>query len=447
MFKTAGVRCTRSVFSAISIVSLTVLLGACAHSSSPDPGGSKSWVVENVASKPTQELYAEWIAPAVYKRSGSQVIGDYTVESGNLIAPDKPIGSLVAVRNANGSLTAMIEEKGKSGLVTINSKGQGTFTPSPLEDFLRPDTVNVEAATATAESESASEESRVVDIFMGYSRAAVDAVGGDVVADALAKVESVNLALRNSLVTRVSLKLVGVQVIERNYPITTETLSALPTIFTEGIKTSQPDLIHGIFLDDEASTAVGWGEYRGRKGISHAIGEAFRHEIGHNAGGQHCYSQGGAISTYAYGYNNGKTTTIQCGNESPYYSNPSVKDADGLPLGNLLTANMARVWTNNANRLFSYAPSVELKAPSDFRVVWESHTSIKFVWAPSLRAVKYEIWGRDNILLPPKKFGESSTTEGIAEGVPSGLRPYHVVAVYLDGSKSPPSEVVTAKPL
>jgi hypothetical protein len=114
MFKTAGVRFVRSVFYSISIASLAGLVGACTHSSPPDPGGPKSWVVENVASKTTQELYADWIAPAVYKRSGSKVIGDYTVESGNLIGPDKSIGSLVTVRHTNGSLTAMIEEKGKS---------------------------------------------------------------------------------------------------------------------------------------------------------------------------------------------------------------------------------------------------------------------------------------------------------------------------------------------
>ncbi|WP_448089806.1 hypothetical protein [Pseudomonas azerbaijanoccidentalis] len=440
MFKTAGVRFVRSVFYSISIASLAGLLGACTHSSPPDPGRPQSWVVENVASKTTQELYADWIAPAVYKRSGSKVIGDYTVESGNLIGPDKSIGSLVTVRHANGSLTAMIEEKGKSGLLTINSKGQGDFTPSPTLDFSRPDTVNIGAVTPTDQPESVTEEPYTVDVFIGYSRTAVDAVGGDVIADALAKVESVNLGLRNSLVTNVSLKLVGVQVIDRNYPMTGETLRDLPTIFSKGIETSQPDLIQGVFSNHPDDTSGGWGEYRGRKAVSHAIGEAFRHEVGHNAGGAHCYADGGAISTYAYGYNNGKTTTIQCGNESPFYSNPLVKDANDLPLGNVLTANMARVWRNNTVRLSSYAPTVIPQAPQNFRATPYSSTAVTFAWDLEPRAVRYQIW-RGIVLVEDTESTEITTTN-----VTAGLQRYYVVAVYFDGTKSPPSNLVWTKP-
>jgi hypothetical protein len=443
MFEIADLRLVRGAFSALS---LAVLLGACAHTAPPEPAGPKSWIVENVSGKTTQELYADWIAPAVYERSGSKVIGDYTVESGNLIMPDKSIGSLVTVRSKDGSLTTVVEQKGKSGLLAINNKGQGNFTPYLSEDFARPDTVSVEEVKESANSKLATEEPLVVDIFMGYSRSAVEAAGGDVVANALAKVESVNLALRNSLVTSVSLRLVGVQVVEQSYPVTGETLSNLPTIFKDGIQRSQPDLIHGMFTSHPDDTAGGWGEYRGRKAISHVIGEAFRHEVGHNAGGAHCYSDGGAISTYAYGYNNGKTHTIQCGNGNPYYSNPLVKDGDGLPIGHVLTANMARVWRNNEKRLSSYAPPTELSAPGNFGVVWTSHDSIKFEWDKSPRAVKYEVWGRDNILLPPKRFAESTTLDAVVTGLPSGLRPYHVVAVYFDGSKSSPSNIVSAKP-
>jgi hypothetical protein len=246
--------------------------------------------------------------------------------------------------------------------------------------------------------------------------------------------------LRNSLVTSVSLKLVGVQVVERNYPITTETLSNLPTIFQEGIEISRPDLIHGMFLYDSDSTGGGWGEYRGRKAISHAIGEAFRHEVGHNAGGAHCFSQGGAISTYAYGYNNGKTTTIQCGNGSPFYSNPLVKDANDLPLGNALTADMARVWRNNAVRLSSYAPTIIPQAPQNFRATPYSTTAITFAWDPEPRAVRYQIW-RGIVLVADVKSTEVTTTN-----VTSGLQRYYVVAVYFDGKKSPRSNLVWTKP-
>lgn len=444
MFKTAGVRCLRVASLALSMVALAGFLGACTHQTPPDPTGPKNWIVENVASKTTQELYAGWIAPAVFNRSGSQEIGSYTVESGNLILPDKSIGSLVTVRNTDGSLTAMIEKNGKSGLVTINNKGVGTFTPSPPQDFSRPDIVNIEAVKAD-EHESVTVEPAIVDIFMGYSRAAVNAVGGNVVADALAKVESVNLALRNSLVTSVTLKLVGAQVVEQDYPITTETLGDLPTIFQEGIQRSQPDLIHGIFLYDSESTAAGWGEYRGRKAISHAIGEAFRHEVGHNAGGAHCSSQGGAISTYAYGFNNGKTTTIQCGNGSPFYSNPLVKDAHNLPLGSALLANMARVWRNNTNRLSSYAPPYELKAPVGFVKTGSTSNSISFKWEMVPQAISYEIYQVKNSDPLPKKIGDSSEANFVAWNVLRGML-YFVKAVDSVGNVSRASNSVVDEP-
>jgi hypothetical protein len=259
-------------------------------------------------------------------------------------------------------------------------------------------------------------------------------------------VESVNLALRNSLVANVSLKLVGVQVVEKNYPVTVETLRDVQKIFTEGIQNSQPDMIYGMFSGHPDDTAGGWGYVRNRMAISHVNGEAFRHEVGHNAGGGHCYGEGGALLLYAHGHNNGKTTTIQCGNESPYYSNPTIKDAYGLPVGNLLTANMARVWRESAKRLSSYAPFVELSTPENLRVVWTSYNSIKFEWDKSPRAVKYEIWGRESVLLPPKKVAESTTLDGVVLNVPSGLRPYYVVAVYFDGAKSSPSKIVSVKP-
>jgi hypothetical protein len=335
----------------------------------------------------------------------------------------------------------MIEEKGKSGLVKINSQGDGTFTPSPPQDFLRPDIVN-NGDVKDVEHDSVTQAPAVVDIFLGYSRAAANAVGGDAEADALAKVESVNLALRNSKVSTVSLKLVGVQVVDRNYPITTETMNNLPTIFQEGIQRSQPDLIHGIFLFDSDSTAAGWGDYRGRKAISHAIGQAFRHEVGHNAGGAHCFSQGGAISTYAYGFNNGNTTTIQCGNESPFYSNPLVKDAHNKPLGNALTANMASVWRNNASRLSSYAP---LKAPEGLVKTGSTSNSISFKWEKVPQATRYEIFQVKNSDPQPKKIGDSSETYFVAWEVLRGML-YFVKAVDSVGNVSRASNSVVDEP-
>ncbi|MNQ69892.1 hypothetical protein D3C85_845100 [compost metagenome] len=358
MFKTAGVRCIRRVSSALLIVSLAVLLGACAHTSPPDPGGVKSWVVENVASKSTEQLYADLIKPGVFERSSSNVIDGYTVESGNLLMPDKSVGSLVTVRSGNGGLTAVIEQPGNNGLLVVKGEGESRFTPFPKRDYSLPDMV-VEDANTVVPKSPASAGPYVIDMLIGYSRSAVEAAGGDAHANALAQVESVNLALRNSLVTNVSLKLVGVQVVENNYSITpgnNQTLGRLPEIFSEGMKTFEPDMVYGVFSGHPEDSAVGWAYAPGRFAIGYVYGEAFRHEVGHNAGGLHCQHDGGGIVPYGYGFANGNTFTAQCGNSSPYYSTPDVRDAHGLLIGNTATADMARVWRENAARLSSYAP-------------------------------------------------------------------------------------------
>jgi len=353
MFKTAGGCSVRCVFSALSIVSLTALLGACANSSPPDPGGPKSWKVENVASKSTAELYADLIKPGVFERSSSKVIDGYTVESGNLLMPDKSVGSLVTVRSSDGSLTSVIEEPDKRGLLLVNNKGESSFTPSPPQDYSKLDTLVENAKSKTvAPKPTVTAGPYIIDMFIGYSRSAANIVG-NVQANALAQVESVNLALRNSRVTDVSLRLVGTQVVEQNYPIAGSTLDDLPRIFNEGIRISEPDMIYGIFSGHPGDTAVGWAFVGGRAAIGNVYGEAFRHEVGHNAGGGHCHEPGGG---YNFGFNNGKSSTAQCGNESPYYSTPSVRDQHGLPLGDAATADMARVWRENAQRLSSYAP-------------------------------------------------------------------------------------------
>lgn len=442
MFQTAGVRFMRDVCTSLSVVLLAGLLGACAHS--PDPGGPKSWVVENVASKATAELYADVIKPGVFERSSSKVIDGYTVESGNLIMPDKSVGSLVTARSKDGGLTALVEKSGKTGLLVINSNGESRFTPDSVRDPTLPDMVLEKKITKpSASKSSAADGPYVIDILIGYSRAAVAIAGGDAYANALVKVESVNLALRNSLVSNVSMRLVGVQIIEQNYPTTTDTLAKLPEIFSVGMKVYEPDMLFGVFAPHDDDTASGWGYVPGWTAIGHVSdGWVFRHEIGHNAGGSHCHVPGGS---YNFGFQNGKNGTIQCGEDTPYYSNPSVRDENGLPRGNAATADMARVWRENAERLSSYAHFIP-KPPTGFRSNGNSYGSISFVWDQSPRAVKYEIWGRDNILLPPKKYGEFSTLSGTIVNVPSGFRPYHLVAVYDDGGRSPNSNVVNAKP-
>ncbi|MDZ5435084.1 hypothetical protein T3H00_20765 [Pseudomonas fluorescens] len=357
MFNTAGMRFMWRVFFALSVVPLVGVLGACTHAPTDEPGKPENWVVENVVSKSTAELYAEWVKPAVFERSSSKVINGYTVESGKLRMPDKSEGALVTVRSPDGGLTAFINKPETSGSLHIDSKGAGRFIPVSDDNSDIEDTVpNPNEKVATAPAKSTNAEPLVVEILMGYSKAGVVRAGGDAMADALAKIEYVNLALRNSLVTNVLFKLVGIQIVEQDQQITNDTLNKLSTIFALGIARFNPDVFYGSFASFAPSGPAGIAWRPGRIGIaiSHSF-PTFAHELAHNAGSDHCNVNG--VNDYRFGYYNGKTGTMLCvQNRQAYFSNPDVKDEYGLPRGNAVTANTARVWRENAQRLSSYTP-------------------------------------------------------------------------------------------
>ncbi|MDB6146019.1 MAG: hypothetical protein JWP80_5063, partial [Pseudomonas sp.] len=182
-------------------------------------------------------------------------------------------------------------------------------------------------------------------------RSAADHVG-DAQAYALAQVESVNLALHNSKVLDVSLELAGIQIIDQDYPITAETLGAVDRLFPAG-KFLKADLTAAFFVGNSDDSAPSLAYSPGRLSVQSVKSSiALRHSLGHNAGGGHCNDQG---SGYNVGYDNGRTRDIMCGNASSYYSTPDVQDRYGLPMGNAQSADLARVWRENADRLSSYA--------------------------------------------------------------------------------------------
>ena len=448
MFKTAGVCFIRRAFSGLSLVCLAVILGACAHPPTTDSGEPESRVFENVASKSTAELYADLIAPAVFERSSSKVIDGYTVESGKLRMPDKSEGSLVTVRSVDGSLTALINKPGQFGSLHVDSKGVSQFIPEPETNTDFEDAVpNPNEQVATAPVDSAQAEHFVVDVLMGYSKAGVDRAGGDAHADALAKIELANMMLRNSLVDNVSLRLVGIQVVEDDYPITTATLGKLRTIFAEGIARFQPDVTYGNFAYIVPGGAIGWGWRPGGSAIGvSSSASTFAHEIGHNAGSSHCNVNG--VNNYHFGYFNGKSRSILCsGPNSIYYSTPAVMDQYGLPLGNAVTADTARVWRENAARLSSYAPPQSPPtAPENFAKVGSTASTITFSWSASPKAVRYEIYSvevaYENL---PKKIGDSTALTFTATNI-SGEALYFVKAVSFIGLVSVPSNSVVARP-
>lgn len=434
MINIASVRFVRRASSVLGIASLAALLSACSHPTPPDASESKSWVIENVVGKSTAELYANVIAPAVFERSGSKVVDGYTVESGNLTMPDKSVGSLVTVRSKDGSLTAIVERSGKNGLLVVNSKGETRFTPFPARDYSLPDTVLEKETKPGTVTSAVTARHYVIDMFIGYTRVAAEAVGGDAYANALAQVESVNLALRNSLVSNVSMRLVGVQIVEQSYPVNRKTFYALPQIFSAGIATYKPDLIYGMVGGHPDDQFGGLAVVRGRHAIGWVYGEAFRHEIGHNAGGAHCAINGGAPVPYGYGHSNGKTSTAQCGNENPYYSTPAVRDAYGLLIGDATNADMARVWRENAARLSTYTIA-PISTPENFRKTASTVFTVTFSWDPSPDAVRYEIYYTSPTTQNPVKTGEATDLSYTANTT-SNRTIYYAKAVSPNGDVS-----------
>ncbi|WP_165673712.1 carbohydrate-binding protein [Metapseudomonas otitidis] len=195
----------------------------------------------------------------------------------------------------------------------------------------------------------------VIDLLAGFSSEAAKFIG-DHEAFALTLVASVNRNLKQSQVEGVRLRLVGTQVVPGDYPITTGSLAQVSTLFRDGMRQYSPDLVAGFVKGTPGvDTAVGWAYVGGRYSINYINSPTvFRHEVAHNAGGSHCPDG----KSHRFGYNNGRVGTILCGNQVPFYSNPDLRDVQGIPLGDARTANMARVWRENAARMSAYSPAV-----------------------------------------------------------------------------------------
>lgn len=227
-------------------------------------------------------------------------------------------------------------------------------------DYLMPTLKEMAQQQLTREGASTYQADRdaqgniVIDILAGFSKAAAKTIV-DHEAFAIAQVTTINQALKNSRVEKVRVRLVGTQIIDQDRAITTDTLSSLSTLFQSGIKQYSPDLIAGFFEGNGNDTAIGWGYVNGRYTVNALYAStSLRHEVGHNVGGGHC-SPG---NDDAYGWDNGKTKTIQCGNDIGYYSNPDLHDNYGLAIGKQGQANMARVWRANAEKISAYNPAV-----------------------------------------------------------------------------------------
>ncbi|WP_236234434.1 discoidin domain-containing protein [Pseudomonas tohonis] len=277
------------------------------------------------------------------------------------------VDDVIVVARRDGSFIALLPES--NIVIRGEASGQQTLTrydashthPPASRDYVEdpqadlPHEVQSFSGARSFLVDRNAEGEVVVDVLAGFSRNAVEYIG-DHEAYALAQIASVNLALKNSRVEGVRLRLVGTQVIDSEHAITRETLHKLNVLFADGMRQYGPDLVTGFFRGITGEdTMLGWGNIRGRYSINVITSPTtFRHEVGHNIGANHCPEGDG----YRYGYHNGRVGTIMCGNQVNYFSNPDLRDRQGVPLGHPEMADVARLWRENSARMSAYSPSV-----------------------------------------------------------------------------------------
>lgn len=297
-------------------------------------------------------VYADVIGSARFERSAIKVEQGYTVESGNLYTRDGDTGSLVVVRSPSGAITLLVDQAGKRRFLVMDTQGTSSITEEPFLDYLKSDTVAAVTQIPRAKDDVTSAvDPHFIDLLVAYNVGALREINADPIAYALVQIETVNLGLRNSLVSNLSLRLVAVNVFDVSYDTSSGGLHSWKSKLDDYRTLYHAD-VSAAFTSDTEHGVAGMAFVFGDTSVNWSLGfGAFRHEIGHNAGGGHCNDN---PASYHFGYDNGKSSTYLCGNGSPYYSTPAVRDAHGLPLGNAQTADMARVWRENTVRMTGY---------------------------------------------------------------------------------------------
>ncbi|NWA23489.1 hypothetical protein HX866_01155 [Pseudomonas gingeri] len=270
------------------------------------------------------------------------------------------VGSISVVLNNEGRFYALVESPTFRGVVRSNAKGEQFLIPEKPYDELAPDTVKLENSETNNETTVAPEAdvdcngTNIVDVLAGFSRAAVNKIGGPELTLDYARlaIEAANVGLRNSRIDTVRLRLLGIDIVEEDFPMTRESLSELSSLFGPAAQLIGADMIAGFSRGGGGFASLG-GRYS-LQGVDSPT--AFRHEIGHNVGGNHCNT--GGSNDYKFGYSNGTSSTFLCGNSAPYYSTPLISDSSGKPLGNATTADMARLWREQAAKMSSYQKAV-----------------------------------------------------------------------------------------
>ncbi|VXA79913.1 MULTISPECIES: pre-peptidase C-terminal domain-containing protein [Aeromonas] len=319
---------------------------------------------------PMPPLYLDGIGEVTLNITETKSELGRTVLSGALLQKGVPVpyAEVVLVETDQGGIMASIEAlQGKWLIMSDETSGEQYLIKRhqfEMDDEIIqapgvPEALaNIMSMENSVSGDRDPEGNIVIDVLMGFSEKAMAYVQ-DKDAYALMQIATVNNALRNSKIEGIKVRLVGTGTTPMHEGMSSHQLSKLDDWFANAIAQYSPDIVAGIMLWDDTNTypnqAGGWGYVSGNYNINEVRSvNAFRHELGHNIGGSHCFDGSG----YNFGYDNGKSRTHMCGNDINYYSNPEVTDFFGLPIGNPNTANMARVWRENAATRSSYRPAV-----------------------------------------------------------------------------------------
>ncbi len=301
-------------------------------------------LLENRADTSTSPLLANIKAPHLEAQPSA---AGYHVNSAMLVDTRNEAGGIIVVVNRDdGAFTALINTGERSGLVIGKADGTQTFLEEPKEDreddYVDEPQQPVEKPSRPDESPTAADPSVTLTVLAGFSDASAQRVG-DPEGFALAQIETLNMALRNTGLTQIKAVLAGVSTTPVDYAMTEANIALVQGLFPNHAKA---DLI--VSFVSTWSGINGLGYINGRISMVHvATTDTFAHEVGHNMGSGHCPNGNG----YRFGYFNGKYESIMCrnmGRKFLTFSNPAKVGPDGVPMGDPVTADMARAWRENA---------------------------------------------------------------------------------------------------
>lgn len=243
----------------------------------------------------------------------------------------------------------------KEGQYLIYEAEDTDWASQPCSDVTKtsvPESTNKSLMTSGCEEQDA-DGKYVVDMFFSYSIEA-ELFIGDVVAHSISQAETVNIGLANSEVNNTYLRVVDIAVGDNFVGIVSNALSPNLDFYRDQMEAVGADMISDYqTAKPGVSNAGGWAFVPGRTSIN-GIGApgAFRHEWGHNSGSNHCTP---GVLPYSSGFDNGNgnNKTHLCGNNINFFSNPRLNDVNGVPIGDVASADNARAILEERGRVMS----------------------------------------------------------------------------------------------